>query len=277
MGTKHQPEHSDFVTITPERAAVLLKLTADLHRTNRAVSQAHINIYAEDMKDGRWKLNGVPVVLDEKGAILDGQHRLQACVRSGVAFRTALVSGVSRDTFDTFDCGRARTSSQVLQMANVKYSTLTSSIIRGVMEFRADGHTDMHMKKVTNAVALLEYRSHSDAYNDAATIGARVVGESHAMTPKMAGTVYYYLTQDLKQDPGTVEKFLTEITSYDSSGNPITDKMRKWNLSVRDQKVSNRTRLGYLILTWNAMINKAKHAPRFSESAIAEMPTFNVK
>ena len=261
-------------TITPAMAKAMLDESQNLGASNRRVSQQHVDLYAEEMRHGRWKLNGVAIKLDEQGAILDGQHRLQACVAAGIPFQTIVMSGVPRDTFDTLDCGRARTTSQVLQMADVKYNALIASIIRGVGELRTDGHTARKEKKMSNTAALAEYNAHSKAYDAAARISAVAVSESHAMTAKLAGSIYYYLTQDLKQSADKVEQFIQGITSFDTASNPVVDKLRKWNLANRTVRISDRTRLGYIILTWNAMVEGSKKAPRFSEAKLEEMPKF---
>lgn len=264
-------------TITPAVAQAMLQQSAELGCSNRKISNKYVELYANEMRSNRWKLNGVAIKLDNEGRILDGQHRLHACVLSGLPFQTIVMTGVENDTFDTLDCGRPRTPAQVLQMAEVKYHSLIASIIRGSSEIRNDGHTDMKEKKLSNTAALAEYQANSAMYDRAAAVAATAVAESHAMTAKLAGSVYYYLVHDLNQDEDKVEKFIREVTSYDTSSNGIIDKLRKWNLTNRTVKVSERTRLGYLILTWNAWIKGAHKAPRFMESNIEEMPTFIAK
>ena len=260
--------------ITPAAARAMLRTSEELGAKNRKVSNNHVELYANDIRSGNWKLNGDAIKLDEDGRILDGQHRLRACVLANMPMRTMVMTGVSKDAFDTLDCGRARTTSQVLQMAEVKYNSLIACIIRGAAEIRTVGHTDMKEKRLSNIAALEEYKANSEIYGKAAAVGTSAVGETHAMTQKMAGSVYFYLVHDLQQDPEKVEKFIREITSFDSSASPVLDKLRKWNLANRMQKISDRTRLGYLILTWNAWVTGAAKAPRFSEGSIEEMPTF---
>ena len=264
-------------TISPAMAKSMLETSYSLGVTNRKVSNRHVDIYAEEMRSGRWKLNGVAIKLDEKGGILDGQHRLLACVQSGVPFQTIVMNGVERDTFDTLDCGRVRTTAQVLQMANVKYNSLISSIIRGVAEIRSVGNMSHKEKPISNTASLEEYNKHSAAYDMAAAVGATAIAGTKAMTAKMCGAIYYHLTQDLKQSKDEVEKFIREITSFDSSKNAIVDKLRKWNLANRGMKVSDRNRLGYTILTWNAMVHKAKAAPKFCEKNLEKFPKFETK
>lgn len=260
--------------ITPAIAEAMLRTSAELGAINRKLNNRHVELYANEIRSNRWKLNGDAIRLDDDGRILDGQHRLHACVLAGIPFTTIVMTGVDANTFDTIDCGRVRTTSQVLQMADVKYNSLVSSIIRGASEIRSVGHTDMKEKRLSNTAALAEYNTNAELYNRAAAISSSAVIESHAVPPKLVGSVYYYLVHDLKQDEEKVEKFVRDMVSFDSSSSAIIDKLRKWNLANRAVKVSDRTRLGFIILTWNAWISGSRKAPRFSEANIEEMPVF---
>ena len=262
--------------ITPQQAKAMLDMSITLGAGNRRVAQRHVDLYAREMLEGRWKLNGVAIKLDENGAVLDGQHRLLACIKAGVPFTTIVMSGVPRDTFDTLDCGRPRTVAQVLQMSDVKYHSLVSAVIRGVSEMRMAGNTARKEKRMSNSAAMEEYRAHSAEYDESARFGACVVADTHAMTPKLTATLHYYMVNDLKQDKELVERFLHDINSFDTSSIAVADKLRKWNLQNRGTRISERTRLGYTILTWNAMLRKSK-CPRFCEKAVETMPEFLTK
>lgn len=264
-------------TITPAVAKAMLQTSKELGAVNRTLSNRHVELYANEMRSNRWKLNGVAIKLDPDGRILDGQHRLQACVLAGIPFTTMVMTGVEGDTFDTLDCGRSRTISQVLRMDGVKYNSLVASIISGASEIRTAGHTDRKEKRLSNTAALSEYKNNSELYNKAAAVSSSAVTESHSMTPKLAGSVYYYLVHDLGQDEEKVEKFIREICSFDTSSSGIIDKLRKWNLANRTVKVSERTRLEYVVLTWNAWVSGSRKAPKFSEYSLEKMPEFIAK
>lgn len=266
------------MTITPAEAKKMLDTTEKLGGHNRKVSQNYVDLYANEMRGKRWKLNGEPIKLDARGIVLDGQHRLQACVAAGTPFETLVVTGVDPKTFDTLDCGRSRTPAQVLQMADVKYNSLIASIIRGASDLRTTGHTACKEKKLSNTATLLEYKRNAGVYNRAASVAASAVQESHAMTARLAGSVYYYLVHDLKQDEEQVANFIREITSFKNSSSDALEKLRIWNLKNKNLRgVSDRVRIGYLILTWNAMMTGSKKKVRFSESALDPMPKFITK
>jgi hypothetical protein len=82
--------------VTPDWA--LSKLDeAKIEVSNRHVNERHVALLMDDMGKGRWVENGVAIVLDEDGYLIDGQHRLWAVAQSGVTIRSLIVQGVNRD------------------------------------------------------------------------------------------------------------------------------------------------------------------------------------
>jgi len=264
---------SKIKIITPEYAKELLERTKAAGVLNRKTSSRTVEIYANEMRSDRWKLNSESIKLDENGYVLDGQHRLLACIQAGCPFQTLVNSDVPRDTFDTIDCGRVRTGTQVLQMSGVQYHTVITGIINGMNEFRNCGHLALKDRRLTPSAVLEEYNTRPADYDDAARVAMRCITESHAMTPKTVGTLYFALVHDNGVSKEKAEQFFTQINSFDTAGNPVIEKMRRWNLANKDRRVSEKLRVAYVIRSWNAYVSGTK-APRFSEHDADVMPTF---
>lgn len=62
-----------------------------------------VNRFAQDMLDGRWFLVADPIKLDAKGRLIDGRHRLLACVQANVAFSAPVETGFSPTVFKVVD------------------------------------------------------------------------------------------------------------------------------------------------------------------------------
>jgi hypothetical protein len=110
-----KPTHDTRITtavrrIAPELAAAMLANMTG----NRTVRQGPVRRFARDMQAGRWLLNGEPIIVDDAGQVLDGQHRLHAVVMAGVAVDMLVVSGVPASAMPTIDTGSARTYRDVL-------------------------------------------------------------------------------------------------------------------------------------------------------------------
>src|SRR5262245_47203657 len=112
-------------TITPEMAARMLG-----HVDNwRSVNDHHMRNLSRAMEAGRWEMNGNPIKFSSSGALIDGEHRLQACVRSKTPFRTLVARGIEAcATIDTG--GRNRTAGQILQKQGKRNATQLATAAR---------------------------------------------------------------------------------------------------------------------------------------------------
>lgn len=120
--------------ITPQKAIEYLR-----HNTNnyRKLSLAKVSQYIAEIKAGRWELNGEPIVFDEDGVLKDGQHRLAAIAKSGVAVETVVTRGVSKDV-RVYDLGMNRT---VTQIVNAEGYEINSTVMAAVNMFLNQSQT----------------------------------------------------------------------------------------------------------------------------------------
>lgn len=79
--------------LTPELAEQLLK--AQPPQPDDAAQLGHHA--GRQMSAGRWQENGETIIVGKSGNLLDGQHRLQAVIRSGVSIMAIIVFGVDDD------------------------------------------------------------------------------------------------------------------------------------------------------------------------------------
>lgn len=98
--------------ITPKMAAEIL--LSNTH--NRKISQKIVERYARDMKSGNWKLTGEAISISKDGTVLDGQHRLLACVLANVSFLAFIVRGLSMDSQIAIDGGKKRSVGDQLHL-----------------------------------------------------------------------------------------------------------------------------------------------------------------
>ena len=106
--------------ITPAEAAGWLE-----HRngTNRRVREMVVRGFTREMRAGEWLVNHQGIAFDQKGNLLDGQHRLRALVRSNRPVRMLVSTGwpakheaVRSTTMDTVDRGTPRTVVDMLEL-----------------------------------------------------------------------------------------------------------------------------------------------------------------
>jgi hypothetical protein len=105
-----------FVTVTPEIAREWL----EKNESNRSPRSATVREYEQSMRDGIWRVTGDTIKFDKNGRLIDGQHRLLACARSGKPFQTYVVSGLSTEAYLSVDSGVKRNLGDVLSYAGMR-------------------------------------------------------------------------------------------------------------------------------------------------------------
>lgn len=107
---------TEWMTISPALAAEWLK-TANTR--NRCISPRKVSQYAADMRAGHWKANHQGIAFYEDGTISDGQHRLAACVSSGINLDVFVTFGVPTDAGAGIDAHRPRTTVDQVRIAGL--------------------------------------------------------------------------------------------------------------------------------------------------------------
>ncbi len=112
--------YQGIATFNYKVCLLLEKITKDNGFVNRKTSTVHKNKLLEDMKKAKWVLTGQPVILDCNGSIIDGGHRVSAVTSDKTkssSFKSFFVVGISTENFNNIDSGRARTASQLVEIA----------------------------------------------------------------------------------------------------------------------------------------------------------------
>lgn len=123
---------SQVVTISPKAADLIL----DKHNDkNRNLSEHRAREMSKLMCKGKWKDCVSSISFGIDGMLLDGQHRLRACVLSERPLTITVVNGVPNEHITEFDIGRSRTGGDTLAMHDVKNAALIGAAIRKILVF----------------------------------------------------------------------------------------------------------------------------------------------
>jgi hypothetical protein len=135
--SEKSPINAKTQVITP---ALALQLIADsVNFKNRTLSPNVIKNYCDQMKRGLWKSNGESLIIDQEGAVINGQHRLHAIIMADVPIELLVVRGVKRSAFNTLDKGRKRVSGDVLFLAGYTETRSLAATINSVYSYLIDG------------------------------------------------------------------------------------------------------------------------------------------
>ena len=117
------------VDMTPDLAARLLERNSDNRPIRAEGAKRSVAAYADAMRRGEWLQNGEAIIVSRDGALNDGQHRLNAVIRSGRTVEMMLTFGVDRDSRHTVDQGSARTPGHILSMHGEKSANQLATAI----------------------------------------------------------------------------------------------------------------------------------------------------
>jgi hypothetical protein len=122
---------TETVMLTPVLAERMLANMVNQRRLNESAVES----YAAEMRDGRWKQTHQGLALTATGKLLDGQHRCQAVVRSGVTIPILVTRGVDEESFSDMDRQRGRSNADILSIAGYDRSRLLAAMSKIIIQF----------------------------------------------------------------------------------------------------------------------------------------------
>jgi hypothetical protein len=126
-----------FETIIPEIASIYLAKTI---KNNRKISDTHVQMLMDDLISGRWEVNSECIKFTTEGLLLDGQHRLQACARSGVPLPTFVARNVSKSAILSVDRGRKRSPGDVITFRGYANGFKLGATCRKLLMYAMNDH-----------------------------------------------------------------------------------------------------------------------------------------
>lgn len=123
---------SELRVINPKVAEEMLKRNI----SNRRLNIEHIRSLSKQMKDGKWLFDGAPIKFSSAGGLLDGQHRLNAIIRSKTSQKFLILTNIDSEAFKVMDTGRKRTSSDILGIKGYENTGGLSAAIKFILSHK---------------------------------------------------------------------------------------------------------------------------------------------
>jgi hypothetical protein len=208
--------------------------------------------YARMMAAGEWRETGEPIIFSTDGRLFNGQHRLLACIKAGVAFSTAVARNVTVDSHSAFDTGVMRTLADELAWMGVSSQNVVAAVIYGLWRFEQGCPTDLGAAP-TKPEGIAIWRHESDLIRAAVTHAERV-RRATRINATALGVVYVLIARGSGR--GVAEEWFDHLergTDYVPHDPALT--LRNHALNVAGAK---RVRLRQS--EWLALIIKATNA-----------------
>jgi hypothetical protein len=121
--------------LTPEAAALLLK---NHNFKNRGIKKHQKYFLQRQIEGDTFVYNGETIIVGDNNQILNGQHRLTACVASGKAIEVLMVFGVPEAAFVTLDQCARRNGSDVLSIEGHRNCCILAGTLRQIDNYYKD-------------------------------------------------------------------------------------------------------------------------------------------
>jgi hypothetical protein len=245
---RNPPENPRRLRITPELAQHILTTLNPHNRPRRTTDVAR---YASDMSEGLWHVTGDTIKFGRSGTLRDGQHRLAACVRSGVSFETYVVFGIADESFTVMDVGRKRNGNDVFSIAGIKNANSAAAATRWVLIFTSD-RPDNRSASFSNEELLAAYRKlKTDRFDRCVSQAKQLCTKENGLhETSLAALLYVYGARH----PKATDAFVADLGSAKGGAKKLVKvitKLKQQNMG----RIHENQRNAMLIKTMNAYVN----------------------
>lgn len=224
------------------------------------------------MKNDQFKVNGETIVFDSEGSLMDGHHRLEAVVASGVPAIFIVVRGIDRSTWTTMDSGTARSLGDVFRIEGIPNYNSVSSVVAGTYAMRNNkigtntlgAGNKLKRDGLTRDDALALYYKHEDIWQLAVRTGIGLRNKLPGyFNVKEVGVISAYLIIFLHHDAQKVTEFWDLVATGDGIYASLRNVFLKDMQETRYKRLSSKARQSLIATAWNTHL-KNKRAKRFS-------------
>lgn len=135
----------DLRIVAPHDARAIL----DCNIHNRNLNTRRVSEIAGAIMRGEWKVSPDCIHLARDGRLLNGQHRLHAIQKAGIAVPCLVLVGGDVENQEITDSGRKRSFSDVLVLRGEKNAKRVASIVSAIWSFEESGIPEAESRSVT--------------------------------------------------------------------------------------------------------------------------------
>jgi len=193
----------EWVDLTPELAEKFLSKNTG----NRNLRTGTMLVYAREMRNKHWLTTGDTIKFDWNGRLIDGQHRCESVIESGVTVRVLVVRGLDPRVQDVLDQNIKRSTADALRFNGY---TLYVSIIASAAPIAIAWENGFLRSSDANVLPratnqeVLEWVAENEAIINAAALASRTYGDIGALPSALAFAVW---TLEKIDAPSAVEFF----------------------------------------------------------------------
>ena len=236
----------ELVMVGPDLAKLWLEKNTD----NRTQKPGHKNKIVRAIQLEEFRFAGDPIRFAANGRLLDGQHRLESIVETGVTLPLLVMKGFHEDAQLYMDAGKPRgPGDQVTLQLKVPGGNNWASIARLIIRWDADDLLT-NILQASNAEVVAFCRDH-EAEMKAAVSAANAQYTRIAGRKPVAGAVHFFAH---RIDENLCSKFFRQLaTGADlTPGNPVFALRDTLLTRKRVDRFTSNEELSLYVRAWNA-------------------------
>lgn len=177
--------------ITPTKARVYLEKNAG----NRKIRNQCVIPLKRDFVAGKAVLTNDAICFDEAGNLINGQHRLTACVESSVSFWSIVAVGMPAGCVIGMDRGLGRSMADMLVFSGIEDASSGMGSLINTMHHPINWKADEKLT-ATEAVEFVQLHHEAIRYSINAFSGARGSGVRRAHVRAAVARAWYHADRD---------------------------------------------------------------------------------
>lgn len=262
-------------TFTPEQAQKALATSPG----NRTIKRAWVQSLSNIIVTKHWRLTGQPIIFDQFGRLMDGHHRLLACVAAGIPITVLVVRGSDRDNFPDIDNVVPRSFADVASLNGYAQGRAIAAIAQFVWAWQrgllSPGAEVANQTKPWgyNAQVMLEVLGHYKSIA-LAVVPSQEVTASIGIRPSVVGGLMFLMKTG---DPEMADEFWNAIRTGEMLGaNDARKRLRDMALGwrMRQMRITPWEACVACIRAWNTYTD-GETCKTIRYSGATEIPKLN--
>lgn len=197
---------AEFAPLTPSLARLLLTMNG----SNRTYRETRAKLYAKDILESRWQVNGETISISSCGHLNDGQHRCYAVVIADRAIDVLFTFGVSYESRLTTDTGKSKQAGDFLGMEGMKNANHLAAIAGQIILIEANGKVATGKNMIVPTKSEIRERVEYDGDIEKSFLAVRQKNAGKVSSLTTLSVAHYMLA---KRDRAAADTFITKLIS----------------------------------------------------------------
>ena len=244
-----------LLEVTPEIAAEWLLRDRP---GNRNIRQGSVDKYARDQSEGRWDLAVDCIAFNKQGQLVNGRHRLMACIKSGICIPSLVLLG--KETVIDIDATSARSAGDYFRLMGISSCNRAAAVAKWVAAYEVN-HLGSSLQRAWSHSELWECFGRHVGIADSLTFIGGFPNEDLKRLGRAAVLVaIHYLICLETGDRSLADAYFDQLITGENVGRRDPAKMvRNRLIDLKRDEESRRLRLDnlkwatYVAKGWNAI------------------------